>query len=300
MTTAAARKTKLKGRDPLTVEASKPKIVIYGKPGVGKTWAAMEFPNVFYIDTEGGADLDHYRQKLKESKAMYFGPEDGSLDFNSVLEQIQALATEEHDRKTLVIDSLSKLFNNQIAMTQEEMLKNGIEDAFGASKKPAISYMRRMVAWINKLDMNVVLIHHQKSQWKDGKETGVTFDGWEKLEYELHLVLQIEKMGPARVAKVGKTRMEKFPEGTSFPWSFKEFASRYGIEVISRDTMKLDLCTQEQRDQYTALVGKVKVDKVILEKWDSAAPDIALLKKDDMDKRIAWLDTQLKAQTATA
>lgn len=300
MTTTTKKPSKLKGRDPSSVEPSKPKIVIYGKPGVGKTWAAMEFPNVYYIDTEGGADLDHYRKKLKESKAMYFGPEDGSLDFNSVLEQIQALATEEHDRKTLVIDSMSKLFNNQIATTQEEMIRSGTEDAFGASKKPAIAYMRRLVAWINKLDMNVVLIHHQKSQWKDGKETGVTFDGWEKLEYELHLVLRIEKMGPARSAFVGKTRMEKFPEGTSFPWSFKEFASRYGIDVIDREAAKLDLCTQEQRDTYAGLISKVRVDKSILEKWDSATPDVALLTSEAMTKRITWLEAQLKAQTVAA
>jgi KaiC/GvpD/RAD55 family RecA-like ATPase len=292
--------SRLKGRDPQAVEPSKPKIVVYGKPGCGKTWMAMEFPNVFYIDTEGGADLDHYRKKLKESKAMYFGPEDGSLDFNSVLEQIQALATEEHDRKTLVIDSMSKLFNNQIAMTQEEMIRNNVEDAFGASKKPAIAYMRRLVAWINKLDMNVVLIHHQKSTWKDGKEVGVTFDGWDKLEYELHLVLQIEKMGPSRIARVGKTRMEKFPEASTFPWSFKEFSSRYGIDVIDREAAKLDLCTQEQRDAYAGLIAKVRVDKAVLEKWDSATPDVALLTSESMAKRIGWLEAQLKAQTATA
>ena len=67
------------------------------------------------------------------------------------------------------------------------MERRKVEDAFGASKKPAIQLTRRLLAWFSKLDMNVILICHQKSQWKDGKEVGVTFDGWDKLEYELHL-----------------------------------------------------------------------------------------------------------------
>lgn len=292
--------SKLRGRDPSSVEPSKPKIAIYGPPGVGKTWAAIDFPAVFYIDTEGGADLDHYRAKLKASGASYFGPEDGALDFASVLEQVQALATEDHDRKTLVIDSLSKLFNNQIVITQEKMAKAGIEDAFGASKKEAIGYMRRLIAWVNKLDMNVILIHHQKSQWKDGKEVGVTFDGWDKLEYELHLVLRIAKLGPDRRAFIGKTRLEKFPDGESFPWSFQDFAKRYGEAVIGRASTKANLASEAQVAEYASILAKVKIPEDIATKWESAAPDVRLLPEEALTKRIAWLKAQLAAQTVTA
>ena len=295
-----ATKSKLKGRDPATVEPSKPKIVVYGPSGVGKTWQALEFPSVFYIDTEGGADLEHYRKKLKEAGGLYFGPEDGALDFTAVLEQVQALATEDHDRKTLVIDSLSKLFNSQIVITQEKMARSGIEDAFGASKKEAISCMRRLVAWINRLDMNVILIHHQKSTWKDGKETGLTFDGWDKLEYELHLVLRIAKTGPERRAFVGKTRLEQFPDGTNFTWSFAEFSKRYGDEVIERKSVRANLCTAEQQAEYVATLLRVKVPADVLSKWEAAVPDIALLDMDSMQRRMEWLNKQISAQTATA
>ncbi len=301
-------KSKLKGRDPSTVEPSKPKIVVYGKPGVGKTWAALDFPSVFYIDTEGGADLDHYRRKLRESGAMYFGPDDGALDFNAVIEQVQALATEDHDRKTLVIDSLSKLFNNQISMTQDRMVRDAAMKGkeydptadFGASKKEAIGHMRRLVAWLDRLDMNVILIHHEKSTWKDGKETGTTFDSWDKLEYELHLVLRVSKNGPERRAYVGKTRLEQFPDGSNFLWSFAEFAKRYGEEVIGRKSVKANLCTAEQQAAYTALLLKVKVAPEILSKWEAAIPDIALLDVESMQRRTDWLNAQLTAQTTSA
>jgi hypothetical protein len=303
-----ATKSKLKGRDPATVEPSKPKIVVYGKPGVGKTWAALDFPNVFYIDTEGGADLDHYRKKLRDSGAVYFGPDDGSLDFNEVIEQVQALATEDHDRKTLVIDSLSKLFNNQISVTQDRMVRDAAAKGkeydptadFGASKKEAIGHMRRMVAWLDRLDMNVILIHHEKSTWKDGKEVGTTFDSWDKLEYELHLVIRVMKNGPERRAYVGKTRLEQFPDGSSFLWSFAEFAKRYGEEVIGRKSVRANLCTDEQKADYNALLLRVKVQPDTLSKWEAATPDIALLDADSMQKRLDWLNKQLAAQTAAA
>jgi hypothetical protein len=156
------------------------------------------------------------------------------------------LATTQHDRKTLVIDSFTKLFNTQIAISAEAMEKAGKEDAFGASKKQAIAYTRRMISWFNKLDMNVVLICHQKSLWKDGKEVGVTFDGWDKLEYELHLALRIAKQGASRKAFIGKTRLVPFPEGESFDWSYQEFAKRYGQDVMETGAKPADLATADQ------------------------------------------------------
>src|ERR1700679_323108 len=106
---------KLRGRDPTEAKPSRPKILIFGKPGVGKTWASLDFPSVYYIDTEGGADLDHYRAKLRNSGGAYLGPDQGSLDFDVVIAQIQALATEEHHYRTVVIDSISKLWNTALS-----------------------------------------------------------------------------------------------------------------------------------------------------------------------------------------
>jgi hypothetical protein len=286
--------TKLKGRDPTSVNPSKPKIAIFGPAGCGKTWAAIEFPNVYYIDTEGGADLPHYRKKLADAHASYMGPEDGSLDFATVIDQVQALATEQHDRKTLVIDSFTKLFNNQIAMTQEKMAKACVEDAFGASKKEAISYTRRFIAWINKLDMNVILIHHQQSSWKDGKEVGVTFAGWPTMEYELHLVLRIAKNGPDRRAYVGKSRLVQFPSDSNFPWSFQEFASRWGTDIISAASRPANVASPEQLAEYRDIIAKIKIDQSVVDKW-AAAGDPDLLDQAVMERRLDWLRKQAMA-----
>ncbi len=283
----------LKGHDPKTVTPSKPKILIYGAAGVGKTWASLEFPSVYYIDTEAGADLAQYTAKLKASGAAYMGPDDGANDFKAVLEEIQTLATTDHPYKTLVIDSFSKLFNTQVAATAEAMEKAGKEDAFGASKKQAIAYTRRLVAWLDKLDMNVVLIAHQRSEWKDGKEVGQTFDGWDKLMYELHLCLQIVKQGSARKARVVKSRLESFPDAEFFDWSYSSFSEKYGKAVIEAAGKKLELTTPEQAKEYGALLEAVKVGPDVLDKWASACPDVAELETSAMAKRIAYLRSLL-------
>ena len=106
--------SKLRAVTPKAAEPSKPKMLLYGRPGVGKTWASLDWPSVFYIDTEGGADLAHYTDKLERAGGVYLGPEQGSLSFETVMEQVQALATEQHLYRTLVIDSISKLFNMEM------------------------------------------------------------------------------------------------------------------------------------------------------------------------------------------
>lgn len=272
--------SKLKAVDPKAAEPSKPKILIFGKAGVGKTWTSLDFPSVYYIDTEGGADLAHYTDKLKKAGGMYYGPEQGSQSFENVIEQIQALATEEHSYKTVVIDSISKLYNIEIAKEQERL---GDKDAFGASKKQAVSLTRRMVNWIDRLDMNVILIAHEKPLWANEKQIGVTYDAWDKLEYELHLALNIVKTGDTRKAFVKKSRLTGFPDASSFEWAYPEFATRYGKDIIEAKPKQLILATPEQLTEIKRLLEVVKLPESQIDKWFTAAK-VASFEEMDTDK----------------
>jgi hypothetical protein len=277
MTAPRRGKSRLIAVKPDIVEPKKPKILLFGPAGVGKTWFSLDFPSVYYIDTEGGADLRHYREKLLSSGGMYLGPDQGSLDMEVVIGQVQALATEEHPFKTMVFDSATKLFNSAISDESERL---GDKDAFGASKKTPIRQMTRLLRWVNKADMNAIFICHEKALWgKDEKgnreEIGKTFDCWEKLEYELHLAIRISRIGTGDTARryghIGKSRLTGFPEGTRFDWSYSSFAERYGKDVIEREVRQVVLATQEQVAEIHRLLGIVKLPEGQAEKWLSAA-----------------------------
>lgn len=268
MNAPVKKPSKLKAVDPKATEPSKPKVLIYGRPGVGKTWTSLDFPNVYYIDTEGGADLKHYTDKLDAAGGKYFGPDQGSQDFRAVIDQIQALATEEHSFKTVVIDSISKIYNTEIAT---EAARLGDKDAFGASKKPVVQLTRQLVNWIDRLDMTVILIAHEKPLWAQGEQIGVTFDAYEKLEYELHLALNILKTGESYKARVSKSRLIGFPNGAMFPWSYEEFAQRYGKDVIERKAQRIELAAPEQVTELRKLIDKVTLPDGLQEKWFKAA-----------------------------
>lgn len=280
----------LRATDPKDAKPSKAKVLIFGKPGVGKTWAALDFPSVYYIDSEGGANLPRYTDKLKKSGGVYMGPDQGANDFSVVTEEIVTLATTKHAFRTLVIDSYSKLFGTAISAEHERMERAGrdMEKTYGAEKKPALNWTRRWLRWFEKLDMNVILICHEKDEYKDGKLNGTTFDGWDKLAHELHLALQVVKQGPSRKARVVKTRLEHFPDAEVFEWSFDEFARRYGREVIEEAATPVQLATPEQVKQFADLLAVVKVDPKVAEKWEENG-DAGDLTKDDLQKRIDYL-----------
>jgi hypothetical protein len=266
--------SKLKAKAPAEVKPGKTKGMLFGPSGVGKTWFALSFPRPYYMDCEGGADLKHYQDRLKEANGVYLGPGDGTLDFDFVIEQMQSLATEKHEHKTLVIDSITKLYQTCIANEADRL---GDKDAFGASKKPAIANMRRLVNWVMKLDMNILFIAHEISEWgidaKTGQrqEIGKIADVWDKLVYELDLTLQCVKQGSSRIAIVRKSRLIGFEDLSRFPLSYSEFSERYGKDIIESESVTITLATAEQLAEITRLLGVVKIEPATIEKWKTKA-----------------------------
>jgi hypothetical protein len=261
--------SKLKGKAPETVEPGKTKGVIFGPSGSGKTWFTLSFPTPFYIDTEGGANLRHYQERLKAAGGSYLGPEEGALDFATIIDQMQVLATEKHPYKTLIIDSITKVYQTAIANESERL---GVKDVFGASKKPAINWMRRLVNWSSKLDMNIWFVAHEATEWGEVNgqraEIGKTPDVWDKLIYELDIGIKVLRRGNVFPATgvVHKSRLLGFPQGDSFQLDYNSFAERYGKNFIEKETKQITLAASEQVAEIIRLVTLLNVSPEDCEK----------------------------------
>lgn len=288
--------TKLKAKSPELVKPGKIKAVLYGISGVGKTTLALNFPTPFYFDTEGGATGPQYRELLKKSGGGYMGPEDGTLSFDTLIEQMQALATETHPYRTLIVDSLTKLYQTTIAQESERL---GAADVFGASKKPAIAAMRRLILWSGRLDMNIWFVCHEMAEWGmvNGQraETGRVSDSWEKLTYELDLSIRAVKNGPQRMARVMKSRLTNFPDADIFPLEYAEFAARAGRENIEAGSEVIVLALPEQIADIKRLLEIVKVDETAIQKdFDKLGiSSYEEMTKEQIETRIASLKKKL-------
>ena len=270
-------RSKLLGAKPETIQPRHPTVLVFGGSGVGKTLWSLSFPDVYMIDCEGGATQPEYVEKLRASGGLYLGPEDGAASFDVVLDQVRALTTEKHDRRTLVIDSITKLFANEIAREAERLSDTGKKNEFGADKRPAVGYMRQLISWLTRINMNVILIAGEIAEWgKDastGERTqiGATFDCWPRLEYELDLAIQVERVGVSRRARVRKSRIAAFPQSDVFPFTYEEFVNRIGQSVVEAPAEPIVCTTPEQMDEIVRLLDVVKLEEGTVDKWLAAA-----------------------------
>lgn len=254
----------LKAKQPEEVKASKPKMLISGESGVGKTFFALDFPVPYLFDTEGGATREQYQKKLKASNGAYFGKEEGSQDFKAVIEETKQLCTTKHEYRTAIYDSFTYLYMLEAAIAEADKGSD-----FGRDKKMANIPTRQLMSQFEKLDMNIILICHSKQKWerkgKDIIDAGSTFDGYDKLEYMLDLWIEIPKGGKTFIVR--KSRIDSLKQGDSHPLSYAKFAELYGKEVIEKQSVPIVLATAEEVARLNTLVEGLKVDADTVGKW---------------------------------
>ena len=247
----------LKARKPEIHPNPRLKFLISGKSGVGKTYFALNFPKPYFIDTEGGAKLKEYQEKLIAADGAYMGVKEGAQDFYTIIDEIKELATVQHDYKTLIIDSFSKVYLTYAAIKEEKV---GYD--FNRDRKEANRPSRQLMRWLEQIDMNVILICHQKDKWekkptKDKQElvySGTTYDGYDKIEFDLDLWIEVEMLGKERFYNVKKSRLPMFPVGEIFALDYKKFVNFYGEDTFNKSTSPITFATQEEIDKLTKYI----------------------------------------------
>ena len=242
----------LAGKPPDTARRPRPIILVFGEAGGGKTYGCLTWPDAYYIDTESGASLPAYTTKLPEANGLYFGAEDGAHDLDRILQEVRTLACVEHDRKTLVIDSLTRPWLAAIQQEYDRITATGRQPRFGEERKPAIATMRRLVTWLFRCDMNVILVAHEKPVWSEGEEVGRTYDAWDKLRYELSLVCRIVQLGDEVKALVVKSRYDDLEIGSVCDWSVSSFESTF-TTIHDDSSSNVELAGDDQLEELSRL-----------------------------------------------
>jgi len=132
-------------------QAVPPRVVIYGGHGIGKSTIASQFPNPIFISTEDGLDsLD----VVSFPKATHI---------KEVVESIKTLIKEDHDFKTVAIDSVDWLVEPLI-VGNVEATHEAKDLAYGKGQMLVAEEFREILQGLDVLrlrrQMNVVLIAH--------------------------------------------------------------------------------------------------------------------------------------------
>jgi len=137
---------------------------VYSPPGLGKTTLGNQFPNPVFLDTERGTlGIECYRMEIGT-----WGEFKGALD---------ALATEPHDFRTVIVDTANALFD---MLVKDVCAEYGVEDpgdvahgrAWGKISsrwKDAISRLRALRRKDGTKVMPLLMLHEKRTEIRERK-----------------------------------------------------------------------------------------------------------------------------------
>lgn len=251
------------------------KAFFYGAAGVGKSTAAIQFPKPYWIDTEGSSDKKRYKSLLDAAGGVVFQTQ----DFDELIKEVKELLTVKHPYKTLVIDSLTILYNDLVDKAEKK-----VGTKYGRSFMEANKHVKHLMNLLLRLDMNVIITSHAKDKYGDEMAViGQTFDCYKKLDYLFDLVFEVQKRGDKRVAIVRKTRLDEFPDGETFDFSYTEFEKRGGVDMFQKEATVEKLASKEQVNRLRYLIDLYKEPEETVEKWKKKAKVDSL---DEMNEQV--------------
>ena len=142
-------------------------VTLFGEGGMGKTTLAAMFPKPVIIRTEDGTT------SLQGNEGVSLFPL--AQTSKDVLDAIEALATQDHDFQTVVIDSITQLATmieaEIVAADPKAKSINQAGGGYGAGYSTAAETHRQIRDWVGSLayerGMNVVFIGHAETETMD-------------------------------------------------------------------------------------------------------------------------------------
>ena len=241
------------------------KALMYAAPGAGKTHFCCSIPETYYIDTEGLEDSPHLVKMLKSNggEIVYL------TELSEIIKEVQELLSVKHNFKTLVIDSVSFPYAWLAQMEADRLVKKaphteGTE--FGANLSKAKRMTFQLGILLSRLDMNVIVIAHEKSKFVDNKDMGKTFDITDKLAYSLGAVLNLKLQGQFRKLFIEKSRYSELKTGDhiDFDNGYEIIKGLFGEEIFQREVKIEPMASKDQIKELNRLITLLNIpeDKV--------------------------------------
>lgn len=171
-------KINLKDAQP-TIKKVPPKIIVYGRNGIGKSRFALKAPSPIFLDL----DENIYELPCVSSRTVGFSIK----SYEDVIEFLALLFNQDHDFKTLVIDSLSSL---EKLITQKVCKDANVTSL--ASFQYGHGYLKMLPLWekiLNQLktfwdkkEMIIIMLAH----FKEKKEENLTGANYQQYQINLY------------------------------------------------------------------------------------------------------------------
>lgn len=231
----------LRGTTPTPEDKKRLKILIYGPSGVGKTTSAIQLPNNYIIDMEKGTVA--YSDEIKAMNSVVFH----TTNPYELEKEVDALLAEKHNFRTLTIDPITTLWINlqaywdsrfQDAVGKEDGLQDWGMRYWTKVKKDYKRIRNKLLA----LDMNVLVIVHQKDKYQGQNVVGITFDSEKEDDYSFDFVFRLIKRSGKYIALTEKQRVslggKRFPD--EFEWKYDNLVKFYGEDIFIRPSNNVD------------------------------------------------------------
>lgn len=241
------------------IKEARLKALLYADKGVGKTHFCCSFPETYYIDTEGLEDYPHLVGMLHKNggEIVYLN------EITEIIKEVTTLLSVKHQFKTLIIDSISFPYA-WLAQVEADRLakKSGGEGTeFGANLAKAKRLTFQLGILLSRLDMNVIVVAHEKAKFIDNKDAGKTFDVNDKLAYSLGAVWNLRLQGKSRKLFVEKSRYSEIVTGDSidFDEGYQTIKGLFGEGIFVREVKVENLATPDQIKELTRLIDLLKI-----------------------------------------
>ncbi len=251
------------------VKEARLKALLYADKGAGKTHFCCSFPETYYIDTEGLEDYPHLVGMLHKNGGdiVYL------TEITEIIKEVESLLSTKHQYKTLVIDSISFPYA-WLAQAESERLArkspNTEGTEFGANLAKAKRLTFQLGILLSRLDMNILVVAHEKAKFIDNKDAGKTFDVSDKLAYSLGAVWNLRLQGKSRKLFVEKSRYSELVTGDyiDFDQGYEIVKNLFGESIFVREVKIEKLITDEQIKEFNRLttllnISEEKINKLL-------------------------------------